>query len=255
MTRTGVETRRQGRSEEGAALVVVLLAVILLSALGLLLVLTTSTEIIIAGHYRGALEALYAADAGAERALEELQRMPGWTPVLAGTISSGFVDGPPAGPRTLPDGSVMDLTAATNVRKCGRVRGCTASEMDAITEARPWGPNNPRWQLYAYGPVARLLPASTIDSLMYVVVWVGDDPSENDNNPLVDGAAPSNPGAGLLTVRAEAFGPGGAHKTVEATLERFDPGAADTAIQAEEVAAPALDATTGVRILSWRESR
>ena len=42
---------------------------------------------------------------------------------------------------------------------------------------------------------------------------------------------PSNPGAGILQLRSEAFGPGGAHRAVEATIAR---------------------AGVGVRIISWR---
>jgi hypothetical protein len=48
---------------------------------------------------------------------------------------------------------------------------------------------------------------------------VGDDSSETDDNPLVD-AAPGNPGAGMLALHAEAFGPRRAHKTVELTVGR-----------------------------------
>jgi hypothetical protein len=48
---------------------------------------------------------------------------------------------------------------------------------------------------------------------MYVSIWVADDPSEDDDNPLFD----SN---GVLTMRAEAFGPGGVRKVVEVTVAR-----------------------------------
>jgi hypothetical protein len=63
---------------------------------------------------------------------------------------------------------------------------------------------------------------TTIDSRMYVVVWVADDPSENDNDPTVDGVAQTNPGSGVLSMRAEAFGPGGIHKVIETTVARTD---------------------------------
>ena len=51
---------------------------------------------------------------------------------------------------------------------------------------------------------------------------VGDDPSENDGDPLQDGSDEDNPGAGVLALRAEAFGPGGAHRVIEATVARPD---------------------------------
>ena len=63
--------------------------------------------------------------------------------------------------------------------------------MDAYSEERPWLVNNPRWQLFAYGNVGDLLPTGTINSPFYVVVLIGDDPSETDDNPLVDGGPPA----------------------------------------------------------------
>ena len=114
----------------------------------------------------------------------------------------------------------MDLTRATNLARCGQVAACTDSDMKAVTDARPWGANNPRWQLYAYGPVARLLAPGEIDSRVYVMVWVGDDPSEIDGDPLRDGTAGTSPGHDVLVVRAEAFATGGGHRTVEVTIGR-----------------------------------
>ena len=63
------------------------------------------------------------------------------------------------------------------------------------TDERPWGANNPRWQLYAYGQLDDMIPTSTINSPFYVVVMVGDDPSENDGNPLKDGTGDHESGA------------------------------------------------------------
>src|SRR4029077_16732021 len=56
----------------------------------------------------------------------------------------------------------------------------------------------------------------------YAVVMVADDPSENDGNPLQDGVSQTNPGMGVIAMRAEAFGPRGAHKIVELTVARTD---------------------------------
>jgi hypothetical protein len=64
------------------------------------------------------------------------------------------------------------------------------------------------------------LPAGTVNSPIYVAVMVGDDPSETDGNPLMDGNDGANPGSGVLSLRAEAFGPHGTHRVIEATVAR-----------------------------------
>jgi hypothetical protein len=100
--------------------------------------------------------------------------------------------------------------------------------MDRVTAARPWGRNNPRWTVFASGPLADLLPDASLTVRAYLVVWVADDPSENDAQPLHDGGAPSvidaanrvNPGGGTLWLRAQAYGPSGARRTVEVIVER-----------------------------------
>jgi len=97
---------------------------------------------------------------------------------------------------------------------------------------------------FAWGAVNRLTPTGSVNSPFFVMLMVGDDPSECDNNPLVDGGPPIpscggeaafNPGVGVLSLRAEAFGPFGTHKTIEATIAR--------------------DGNSAVRMLSWREAR
>ena len=83
--------------------------------------------------------------------------------------------------------------------------------------------NNPRWQPYAYGNLQDMLPSTdTINSPYFVVLMVADDPSENDNDSTKDGASQTNPGSGVLALRAEAFGPRGAHKVIEVTIARTD---------------------------------
>ena len=114
----------------------------------------------------------------------------------------------------------MSLTGIANNATCGKPAGCSDADVTTITADRPWGPNNPRFQLYAYGPVADLVPTDTISSPFYVVVLVGDDPSETDGDPLHDGSSAANPGSGVLTIRAESFGPRGVHRVVEATVAR-----------------------------------
>ena len=219
--------------ETGIVLVVVLLAVVLLSALGVTLVLTTSAETRIAAGFRASEQALYAADAGAERALVDLAAVGDWNAVLSGAAMSSFVDGPPGGSRQLAGGSTIDLIQVVNQANCQKAAGCSDADLNAVSEDRPWGANNPRWRLYAYGRFRDLLPAGAADPGQYLVVMMGDDPAELDNNPDNDGAS-GNPGAGILFLRAEAFGAGQGHRAVELT---------------------AMHGDGAMRVLSWREVR
>lgn len=223
-------------SERGVALIIALMAMLLLSALGLALVLTTSTELLVAGYYRNAQETLYGAEAFVECALQDVSATADWNTILTGISRSSLTDGPPSGTRTLSDGSTIDLAHVTNLENCGQTSTCSSADMNDVTQDRPWGVNNPRWVLYAYAPMNTLRSAHLIDSPLYVITWVGDDPAENDGDPTKDGSAESNPGTGVIMLRSEAFGPGGGHKVVEATAERAG--------------------TSGsVRLLSWREVR
>jgi hypothetical protein len=210
------------------AVIVALMAMMLMTALGMSLVLTTSSETLISGNFRAGGEAMYAADAILERSMDDLLTIPDWNKLLDGSLQSGFIDGPPSGERTLPDGTKIDLSQIVSFANCEKATTCTAGEMDTNTDTRPWALNNPRWQLFAYGNVADLLPTDTINSPFYVVVLIGDDPSETDANPLGDGGASAdpnyndNPGRGVIALRAEAFGPRGAYKVIEMTIAKTD---------------------------------
>jgi hypothetical protein len=226
------------RSEHGLALLVAVMALLFMTALGGAVIMTTTTEVRIASSFRTASEAFHAADAGLERSLNDLFAMADWSIVLSGVASSSFVDGSP-GVRTLADGTVLDLHQVVNRANCQKP-ACSASDYSAVTVQRPWGANNPQWQLFAHGPLSSVAPG--LRSPFYVVVLVGDDQSDTDGNPLQDGGAPENPGTGVLALRAEAFGPRGAHRVIEMTVAR-----ADDAEAAAGVSPPR------VRILSWRE--
>jgi hypothetical protein len=214
-----VPDRRLAR-QQGSALIVAVLAVLLLTAFTLALVLTTSTEVTIAANFRAGRQALHGADAALERAMQDAATLHDWNAVLARHATSGFIDGPPVGQRAVPGGATIDLAEVVNLANCGKRSGCSTADMDASTTERPWGANNPRWQLYGYGPVNGLLPASVLNSPLYVVVMVGDDSSENDNDPETDGLSQGNPGSGVVTLRAEAFGAAGTHRVIEATVAR-----------------------------------
>jgi hypothetical protein len=219
---------RRIQNEDGVALIIALMAMMLLMALGMALVLTTTTETRISANYREGTEALYAADAAVERVMDDILTVPDWNDILSGVRQSAFIDGVPGGTRTLPDGSLLDLDKATNMLDCGKTTTCNDADMNVVTNERPWGMNNPHWKLYAYGPVSEMLPTDTINSNDYVVVWIADDPSENDNNPLRDGDPPAagqagpNPGLGVLAMHADAYGPFGAKRTIEVTMAHTD---------------------------------
>ncbi|HEY2907287.1 MAG TPA: pilus assembly PilX N-terminal domain-containing protein [Vicinamibacterales bacterium] len=207
------------RTADGFVLIVVLLAIMLLSALGSALVLTTSTESRIAANFGSSAEGLDAAEAIVELSLAEIVAVPDWNQLLSGAIRSSFVDGAPTGSRQLADGSVIDLSQVVNMANCEAPTACAAADMDLTTADRPWGPNNPRWTLFAHGRLPDVLPGR-IESPYYVILLVADDPAENDNDPATDGSRGTNPGSGVIALRAEAFGAGGAHKGVELTVTR-----------------------------------
>lgn len=208
--------RHRLADESGVALIIALMAMMLLTALGAAVVMVSNTETRIAGNYRNSQEALYAADAGVERVVQDLLLIPRWNDILAGTAQSGFVDGAMTSTKTLPGGGHVTLCCGPN-----SATAVLQAETDA---ANLWAGNNPQWKLFAWGPLADILPNNQIDSPMYLAVWVADDPADGipgpfgiaaaaDNNPLID----SN---GTLTLHAEAVGPGGTRKVVEVTVAR-----------------------------------
>jgi Tfp pilus assembly protein PilX len=230
---------RPASGDQGSALIIALVATVLLTSLGLGLVVLSNTETAIAGNFRVGHEALYAADAAVERAVQDLPLVADWTDVLTGAATSSFID------TTLtpiaPYGGALDLTALT-------------AELQTWTDTTaPWGANNPHWTLFLYGPLSSLVPAGGLQSLSYIVVWMSDDPSETDGNPAKDAN-------GVLSLIAKGLGPNGAGRAIEVTLERVqttevepDPAAGTDAGEPEDSISDA--GHVGVRILSWRDIR
>jgi type IV pilus assembly PilX-like protein len=242
------EMVRRSDAERGVALVIALMSMTLLLTLGGALILLSSSETGIAANFRAAHEARYAADAAIERALADLRREPDFTPILTGGLGSSFVDGLPSGTRTLIDGSSIDLDEITNLANCGKPTPCSVAELAATTTERPWGANNPRWTLYAYGSLANMLDGPIVRSGFYVIAFLGDDASENDGDPTLDGfsvgGAP-NPGRGIVRLRAEAFGSRNVHSVIEATVSRIE----------LAPAAPGEQPSTELRVLSRSDIR
>jgi hypothetical protein len=218
-------------SDRGVALVLVLLVMMTMSALAMSLGVLVSTESRVTANYRDGLEVFYGAEAALERVLPGLAAEPDPNQVLNGLTLSSFNDGPP-GLRRLPDGTFMDLHALTSMLNCGRPV-CTDVDLDEAREDRPWGRNNPRWQLYGYGRSPGIAAGSG-EARVYAVVWVADDPSETDMDPLTDGGGEENPGRGRLVITAHGYGPSSTRRVVEATVGRDE---------------------RGFEVLSWREVR
>ena len=220
------------RGERGSALVMVLLCATLFLALGGALVTVGSTESAISATFREAAVALAAADAAVARVTPDLASAVDLNALLAGFVSSTFTDGSAVAPRRLPDGTLLDLVAATNIQRCGEVT-CTDAQMDAITAERPWGVNNARWQLYGSGWLRDLAPGTDAPHA-YVVVWIGDDPLETDGDPLTDDGSPAAPGHQAVLLRAAAYAGYSVRRQIEVAARRED---------------------GVVRLISWREVR
>jgi hypothetical protein len=129
----------------------------------------------------------------------------------------------------------LDLTAATNILRCGKPSACSGADMIEVVAERPWGANNPYWQVYVSGRLDGVLAGGP---RAYVIAWVADDPSERDGDPLRDGRLADNPGRGLARILVHAYAAGGVRRVLEATVERVrTPG------------------RPRVRRLAWREVR
>ena len=223
---------RPDTGQRGVAMIVTLLAMVLLSTLGLSLALVSSTEERVASAYRDGAETFYAADALLERVLDDLRQLPDWTPALDGTVTSAFVDRAAQG---WPDEVARSPGEATAFLRCGKA-ACSPADLDQRTATRPWGANNPRWQLFAYGPLADLVQPRGGVPGPYVSAWVGDDPLDNDGKPLVDGdtGGGANAGRGIVVVVVQAYGVSRTRRVLEAVVSR---------------------ARGQVRMVSWREIR
>lgn len=208
--------------ERGVALVVVLLATLLLTAAAVALVLVTSVEVQVAKSFRDGQEALQAAEAGLERAAQELDGAPQWDDILNGTIRSRIAD-TTTNPTLPGGGAAVDLRAVTADLQQDRER------------RQAWGSAPPIWSLYAWGPALSLYPQQAADSHLYVAVWVADDPNDSDGNALTD----TND---ALILHAEAYGFGGTRRIVEAVVGRRP----DTLEGVE---------SQGIRMLAWEEIR
>jgi hypothetical protein len=229
-------------AERGVALIMVILVTAFLSALGMGLILAVFMDRLATGNMTGSVAMLFAADGAIELAARDLAQEIEWDAVLSGARRSGFTDGLAGGVRQIPGGGVLDLTAVTNLLNCGRTTNCTAAQMSETSRERPWGLNNPHWRLYAFGPMAQFTELSR-PAPCYLAVWVADDGREEDGDPLADESDDAEPGHGIVRVHAEAFGPSGSRRAIEAELVRACRGGGVGAC------------LPGIRVQSWQELR
>ena len=206
------------RDERGAALITALLATMLLTALGMAAVLVSNTETMITGNYRRSSETLYAADAAVERAIQDLLMIPRWNDALEGENGAGATTPDLSDERSsfvygTAQDTALPIPAGGTVTLCCGTDSVSAQLQNETNTANLWGANNPAWRLYSWGALSNVLPTDTVDSDAFVAVWIADDPSETDDNPLED----TN---GVLTLHAEAYGGMGARKIVEVTVAR-----------------------------------
>lgn len=228
--------------QRGVALILVVLVTTFLSALGIGLMLSVYMDRLANGNLSGSVAMLFAADAGIELAARDLALAANWNAVLAGSERGSVTDGAASGIRQIPGGGSVDLTAATNQLNCGKATTCTAAQMNANSRERPWGTNNPRWQLYAFGQMAQFADFSR-PAPCYLIVWIADDGREADGNPAVDAPSDAQPGHGIVRVRAEAYGVAGSRRALEAELVRVCPDG------------PGQPCLPGIRVQSWQELR
>jgi hypothetical protein len=188
------------------------------------------------------VQALALAEAAAETAAADLSGRASWDGVLAGAVTAASFDG--AHGRRRAGGADIDLDRETAWLRCGAA-SCDDRLPGTMTAARPWGRNNPMWTVYVSGGAGDLLGDDVRALPGYAVVWVGDDPGENDADPQRDGGPPAeeaasliNPGAGAILLRAIAWGPRGSRRELEIVVERADP-----------------LARAGLRVRTWREVR
>jgi hypothetical protein len=192
-------------------LALVIVVSLAFGALGSGLIVVSNTESAMAANHRVSSELAFAAEAAANVAMVDLGRAGTWSSVLSGAVRSPFCDATLS--PTLVSGEQLDLAAQTALLQAAS---------DAWVQR---GADNPQWRLYLYQPFAAIARTSSTSS--YLAVWVADDAAEADG----DAGRDSN---GLIAIRAEAFGPQGMQRAIEATL---------------------ATGGFGVKLVSWRDVR
>lgn len=205
--------------QAGAALIITLMLTTLLAFLGGALVFIMDIETATSANHQAAQVLRHAAESGIDCAIAELASLADWSPVPASPGSQALrcLDGT-ASPQTA-DGTLLDLPRLTGRRQ---------ADSDSRYGRPPATPDSPQWVLFARGPVW----AAPGRSRPYILVWVADDVDDGDGQPLWD----TN---GVVMLRSQALGAGGARSAVEAVVARME-GAGPQA--------------SPVRLVAWREA-
>ena len=211
------------------ALVVTLLVLLVVVGFSGALIPLSSTETAITANHRLAVQTFYAAEAALEWATQELRQTQSWDAVLAGRERSRLWASAPD--IRLADGMVLDLRRATD-------------ELEHAGAGTSSAGRGLRWQLYAHGPLGRLLPVDPSNGLLFVAVWLADYSSPHT------GGDPQEEANDALAVHAAAFGPALAQRAVQATLVRSRIGSQGTATDGS---GPVTSFGQGqVSLRSWR---
>jgi hypothetical protein len=207
-------------NEGGVAMLLALMAAALIAAVAASLIVTTSTDVRITGSYRSSAEAMYAVEAGLERAISELARVPDWSAVVASppaNVVASFDDGSTFA--TAPDGRRMSVPALTAARQAVSNVAYGPAEFAA---------DSPIWRLFAHAALRSVLPPGLVSPPGYVLVWVADDGGDGDGDPATD----SN---GLILLYGDAYGVSRSRRALEVAIARAGPGA--------------------TKVLSWKDPR
>jgi hypothetical protein len=221
-------TRVRVRSERGTALLCALMVTALLTMLGGSLVMVVVTEALVGAHQRASQEALYAVEAGVERAIGELRALPAWQAIPAPGVTSSLAelrDG--ALTPVLADGTRLDLMQLTADRQADSDR------------FYPNTADRPAWRLFGRASLHRLIGDDAGAAPPYILIWIADDPGDLDGDPARD----TND---VLLVHGEVFGVRAVHRQVDATIHRrstLDAAGAGGAMRSD------------VEVIAWREVR
>jgi hypothetical protein len=225
---TTVSGARKAPSERGTALLCALLVTALLATLGAALVVVVTAETLVSAHHAASQQALYAAEAGAERAIGELRALTSWqtVPMPGSTSALADLNDGSLAPE-LADGTVLDL-AQLSVERQADSNGFF-----------PNTPDRPEWRLFGHVSLDQMIAEVASSAPPYLLVWVADDPDDLDGDPGRD----SND---ILMVRSEAVAGAGVRRSVQATILRRS----------------ALDGAAGggvmrsdVKVIAWMEVR
>ena len=193
--------------ESGVAMLLAVVGLAGVSAVSLALTAMLLLEAQASANARALHEMHAAASAALELAVADLAR-PGWT--------AGLADGP--APWSGETTGVVGGWGAMDIRR-------RTLELQRTFDARSrWGPDGTRWVPRLEGYVDELIEVEQSRARVFVMTWVGDDPTDGD----ADASRDAN---GVVELRVETYASPKARVTLAATVRRH---------------------AYGVEVISWR---